>query len=506
MKQSRETVLHLMDYVNCKFENLDVATRRELVNAVKYFKPEARFSPQYKLGRWDGTISFASISGQSYINLLPKLIPIVEKNGYDIVDLIDDRITKEFEFEEIDKFFLSDTFWPTGHPLAGEPIILSDEQVYAVNNYLHNQQSIQSLPTGLGKTIITAVLSKIVEAYGRSIVIVPSKSLVTQTEKDYKMLGLDVGVFYGERKEIDHKHVITTWQSLSSVMRSKEKEIETEFLIEDIVYGVVAVITDEAHSSKATELQKILSGPCKQIQLRWGMTGTIPKEEYNKLYLTTVIGEVVGEIKAKVLQDKGSLAKCHINILQIADEVIYKTYPEERNHLMTEENRLNWIARYAEHVAKETGNVLLLIDTIETGKYLQKLIPGSVFVYGNTKTEDRSEAYADINKGDNKVLIASYGVAAVGININRLFNVFLVEPGKSFVRVIQSIGRGVRIAADKDYVDIWDVTSTAKFSSKHLTKRKEFYRDVEYPYSVCKIDVFKDHDYNRVFQTFKKTK
>lgn len=502
----KQTVLHIMDYVNCKFENLDVVCRRDLVAAVKFFKPEARYSPQYKLGRWDGTISFASISGQTYINLLPKLIPVVEKHGYEIVELVDDRKHTEFEFEEIDKFFLSDTYWPEGHPLAGEPIILSDEQVYAVNNYLRNQQSIQSLPTGLGKTIITAVLSKLVEKYGRTIVIVPSKSLVIQTEKDYKMLGLDVGVFYGERKEINHLHIITTWQSLSSVMRAKTKEIESDYVIEDVIHGAVAVITDEAHSSKASELQKILSGPCRHIQLRWGMTGTIPKEEYNKLFLTTVIGDIVGEIKASALQAKGSLAKCHINILQIMDDISYKSYPEEKSHLMTDENRLVWIARYAETIAKQTGNVLLLIDTIETGKYLKKLISDSVFVYGTTKTDDRTEAYSDINNGDNKVLIASYGVAAVGININRLFNVILVEPGKSFVRVIQSIGRGVRIAADKDYVDIWDITSTAKFSSKHLTKRKEFYRDVEYPYTAIKIDVFKDNDYNKVFNNFKLSK
>jgi superfamily II DNA or RNA helicase len=499
----KSTVLHIMDYVNCKFDNLDIACRREIVNSVKYFKPEARYSPQYKLGRWDGTISFASISGQTYLSLLPSIIPIVEKHGYEIVDLIDKRISTEFSFELIDKYFLSDIFWPTGHPLADEPIILSDEQVYAVNNYLHNYQSIQSLPTGLGKTIITAVLSKIVEPYGKSIVIVPSKSLVTQTEKDYKMIGLDVGVFYGDRKEINHQHIITTWQSLSSIMRAKTKEIETEYTIEDVIQGTIAVITDEAHSSKAAELQKILSGPCKHIQLRWGMTGTIPKEIYNKLYLTTVIGEVVGEIKTSVLQEKGSLAKCHINILQIADSIDFKTYPEERSHLMKDEDRLHWIANFANYVASQTGNVLLLVDTIETGKYINKLIKDSVFVYGHTKVDDRSEAYSDINKGNNMVLIASYGVAAVGININRLFNVFIVEAGKSFVRVIQSIGRGVRIAADKDFVDIWDVTSNARFSAKHLKKRKEFYNDVEYPYTTRKIDVIKDNDYANVFNHFK---
>jgi superfamily II DNA or RNA helicase len=83
--------------------------------------------------------------------------------------------------------------------------------------------------------------------------------------------------------------------------------------------------------------------------------------------------------------------------------------------------------------------------------------------------------------------VATYGVAAVGINIPRIFNLVLVEPGKSFVRVIQSIGRGIRKAEDKDFVQIWDLTSSCKFAKRHLTKRKEFYKDAEYPFSVEKL-------------------
>ena len=78
--------------------------------------------------------------------------------------------------------------------------------------------------------------------------------------------------------------------------------------------------------------------------------------------------------------------------------------------------------------------------------------------------------------------------AAVGINIPRIFNLVLVEPGKSFVRVIQSIGRGIRKAEDKDHVQIWDITSTCKFAKRHLTKRKAFYKEANYPFSVEKVD------------------
>jgi superfamily II DNA or RNA helicase len=102
--------------------------------------------------------------------------------------------------------------------------------------------------------------------------------------------------------------------------------------------------------------------------------------------------------------------------------------------------------------------------------------------------DERKEQYDEVATSTNKIIIATYGIAAVGINIPRIFNLVLIEPGKSFVRVIQSIGRGIRKAEDKDHVEIWDVTSSAKFAKRHLAKRKEFYREANYPFSIEKIE------------------
>ena len=131
---------------------------------------------------------------------------------------------------------------------------------------------------------------------------------------------------------------------------------------------------------------------------------------------------------------------------------------------------------------------MILVDRIAAGNLLNKKIANSTFISGGTKNNDRKENYDNINDGDKLVLIATYGVASVGINIPRIFNLILIEPGKSFVRVIQSIGRGIRKAQDKDFVQIWDITSTCKFAKRHLTKRKAFYREANYPFSVEKTE------------------
>ena len=140
------------------------------------------------------------------------------------------------------------------------------------------------------------------------------------------------------------------------------------------------------------------------------------------------------------------------------------------------------------------GNTLVLIDRIKTGEILTEMNSDWVFVSGGMKVKDRQKEYEEISDMNNKVIIATYGVAAVGINIPRIFNLVMIEPGKSFVRVIQSIGRGIRKAEDKDYVNVVDITSDLKYSKRHLTKRKAFYREQNFRHTVTKVNYKKKFD------------
>ena len=180
----KKTVLEIVDEVNCRFHNLDITTRRKLVDEVSFFLPYAFHTPAYKLGRWDGKVRFCDVGARTYINLLDRLLPIVQNAGYD-VELVDNREDHVFEFEKVDANTFAHKTWPEGHICAGEPVILRDYQVEIINEFLANPQGIQEISTGAGKTLVTAALSNLIEPYGRSIVIVPSRQLVEQTEADY---------------------------------------------------------------------------------------------------------------------------------------------------------------------------------------------------------------------------------------------------------------------------------------------------------------------------------
>jgi superfamily II DNA or RNA helicase len=471
-------------------------------------------------------------------------------------------------------------------------------------------------------TLTSAVLAHKCEPFGRTIIIVPSKDLVVQTETDYNNLGLDVGVLYGDRKEYNRTHEICTWQSLNAMLkRTKNGEAEVEFsefvkdvfcvmvdeclapgtLIEgpngikkieeihsgDLVYSfdeqlndfvvdevvklhtnltisiqheMFKVVTDyceisitgnhkvlttsgwktieqveigdfikfytnhecyvkvnekyiipksnvtynlhiktnhnyvanglvvaNCHGLKADALLTMMTTVLSHIPIRWGFTGTIPKEIFQKRALQISLGEVVGKITAAELQDKGVLSKCHINVKQLVDYVSHATYQDELKYLLNTKERLHVIANLIMDIAK-TGNTLVLIGRIEPGKYLVECMPGSVFLDGSSKSTDRRTRYAEIEQSVNSITVASTGIAAVGINLINVYNLVLIEPGKSFIQVIQSIGRGLRKGSEKEFVNVYDITSSCKFSKRHLTKRKEYYKEAGYPFSVEKID------------------
>lgn len=483
----KECTIQIVDEVNAKIINLDPDIRRKLAAKFSYEVPGAKFTPAVRLGRWNGKESFFSISGLTYINLLPDIIPIIDQAGYDFV--LDDRrdYKRTFNFDLLSETSFDHRRWPEGHAMAGEPIILRDYQVEAVNKFLANPQCLQELATGFGKTVTVAAMSATVEKYGRSIVVVPNKSLVTQTEADYIAMGLDVSVYFGDRKEAGRTHTICTWQSLNNLYK-KTKESEADIPIGEFIEDVVCLIIDEAHMIKGSALKSLLTGPLSQIPIRWGLTGTIPKEEYAFKSLQVSIGEVIGKLTASELQDMGHLANCHVNIVQLIDHKEFPDYQKELKYLVDTDGRLASIATVIQRI-KQDGNTLVLVDRVSTGKKLIELLgDDAVFVSGQTKAKNRKAEYDEVASSESKIIVATYGVAAVGINIPRLFNIVLVEPGKSFVRVIQSIGRGLRKAHDKDNVEIYDITSTCKFSKRHLSKRIEYYKAAGYPYSKEKVD------------------
>lgn len=255
-------------------------------------------------------------------------------------------------------------------------------------------------------------------------------------------------------------------------------------------YVANGVVASNCHNSKAQVLRKLLTTSLAHIPIRWGITGTIPKEEHHKQSLISGIGEILEDqtVKSSDLQDKGILADLHIDVWQTDDTSMprYSSYSDEHNWLCTNKDRLSYLGQKINQIGK-TGNTLVLVDRIATGKKLLEEVPNGYFISGSMPVKKREEILDKMNTEDDVVVVATYGTSSTGINVPRIFNLVLFEAGKSFVRVIQTIGRGIRKAKDKDFVQIYDICSNGKYSSKHLSERKSYYRENKFEFTMEKI-------------------
>ena len=459
--------LVIKDEVNVRFKAVDPETIAVMQERLTYHVPGFIHMPAYKLGRWDGKIRLFQKTGFTYLNLVEVVAPILENEGYD-VHIEDERnwvddISPQLSY--IDENFLADA----GIEKDGKPLVLWDHQVAAVNAGIENGQGILELATGSGKTLICGVMSKLWQPHGRVVVIVPNIDLVVQTQHWFKQIGVESGIWYGEIKE-RQQTTVATWQSLDH--------------FPELFNEVKCVIVDEVHQAKAKVLSEMLAGPAAQVPFRFGCTGTLPKEDLFRMQIKGTIGDPIFVLRSYELQEKGILADANIYQMVLNDSdnpawqrasAQHEDWRDELNWMFADQQRLAYMATTIEMVAEEQGNTLVLVQYRKHGKALAELLPNAVSLDGRDK--GRMEHYKRFNDTNNNIMICTYGIASTGIDIPRIFNLVIIEPGKKFEKVMQTLGRGLRTAEDKRHLNVYDICGDDGLSKKHSATRRTLYRE-----------------------------
>lgn len=499
--EKKTVKVRILDEVSVFIAGLDTEHHEYFYEKYSVFAPNYFFNPKYKLGQWDGKIRYFQKTGRTYLYLMDDLLPRIFKLGYKIA-LEDLRKARAFTPDPI----TNQIFAHINHIDTGEPIILRDDQVDAVNSLICDGNGLCIASTGAGKTFVTAAITHTYGEHGmRVLTIVPDGGLIRQTKADYVNFGLDTGEYSGKVKTLDHQHVVSTWQSL----KNNPKVVE--------LFNVV--IVDECHGLKGPVLNKILVDHCANVPYRYGVTGTLPKDPSDQMAVKVACGAVKYTIGAKALMDEGVLAQLHIDVIQLEEDLMseyeefcrevnfgkpptytqfkdgyFPDFTAEKSYLERHTYRIEWIAALIEAKRnQEKGNVLCLVSNIAFGRKLAALIPNAIFVNGQDvkKVEDRQAVYDMFKDQDHLVVIATVHIAGTGLSIRRIFNLVTVDIGKSFIRVIQAIGRGLRISGDKTSVTMADICSDLKYSKKHLKNRIDYYNEAQYVFKKHKVDYTK---------------
>lgn len=488
----------ILDEVNIRIQGISEHLHNRLLNEFSAHPEGYSFSPKYKLGIWDGKIYFYNNRGESYLYFLDDIVRIINKAGY------------SFKFEDRRPEFHApsqitvDSLQHIKHLDTGNPIKLYDYQASSVNTLIEHGSGIINAATGAGKTLLTAALvNTYVEAGHRCLIVVPTQDLIVNTKRELVNCGIDTGEYSGKRKDITNKCIVSTWQALQH-----NASYITAFRV---------LLVDEVHLAKGAVLQKLIKEAGSNIPFRFGLTGTIPKNKSDQLSILSALGPVRATIAAKELIDRGILSAPTIYMtvlkedltrqyedykkrLTVAKPISYEhfkrqyfpDYKSEKGYLSSKADRLRYVADMLIDARDAKGNVLCLVDNIAMGRELAKLIPNSVFVNGSDvkSSTKRLAIYDRFKDEDDLIVLATVHIVGTGLSIRRIFTLALLDIGRSFTRVIQGIGRGLRTAQDKKVVDILDIGSDLTHSKKHLQERIKYYEEAEYPYTakVVKYD------------------
>ena len=483
--------IRIVDEVNIIIQGLTATEYNELSDMFAVYTKGYMHQAKFKLGQWDGKIRFFKKNGESYLKLLPEILDYL-KLSYktEQIKLIDNRKYYDLSIPPIDDLYLK---------RKGFDIVLGEHQVRGVNALLAEGGGIFEGGTGAGKTLMTAILCHLYEEHlgYKCIIIVPTSDLIDQTRAELDLYGVDIGVYGGASKDINHAHLVSTWQSLQN-----NKGLIGQYHV---------TIVDECHGVSGSVLREILNTHGANCRVRMGLTGTLPEEPIDQMAVRITMGHVVECVEASELIASGWLAELKLYCYELTEDVkeqyetfcreepdkavgltykkfktnFFKDYVAEKKFIQRRPERLDFLAKL---IFKPVKNTLVLVPNIAFGRALAKLIPGAVFFYGKDSTAVRKELYKSFDDNDDITAITTYSLGSTGLNIKRIFYLFLIDAGKSYIQIIQSIGRGLRKAIDKDKVSVYDVHSDFKFSKRHASRRKKHYDKKNYPYKPSSVD------------------
>lgn len=429
-----------------------------------FMVPGAQFSRAFKEKRWNGKCCYLDFRTMCFPRGLYKIAYDCCRNwGFPLS--VDEGVQEDLKPTPVAN-------WAQFEASLNLPFPPRDYQTAQATTALAARKGIIVSPTGSGKsmTIYLIVRWLLENTKGAILIVVPSKTLVSQMYEDFKSYGMSLidayaeKLYQGQEPTFRKRILITTYQSIMKREPEFFQRYET-------------LINDEAHSVKSAMLMKIAKC-CSNARYRLGFTGTIPKEEVDKNNIFGVLGQQIYELKSKELMDEGVLSGIAIVNLFLRYSEVFRTkgsnrtYPEEVK-LVEEAEERNAAFDFILGKIPSGQNTLVLFGHIEhlerTEEYLRGKYPDKRIevIQGKTDVDERMDIKSAMEDEKDFVLLATYGTMSTGVNIKRIHNIVFAASSKSHIRVLQSIGRGLRLHESKARLVLWDMIDDLSYLARN---------------------------------------
>lgn len=499
----KENILYLFEK-DQNYIQLISTDRGLILSIADYFTFEvenAKWDKRYINKVWDGKIRLVDMRTQTiYRGLLKKIIKFCEDNNIDYI--IDNDLKKDLDLltseSEIEKYIQS-----IQDNLLYEPKFY---QLNAIKHILLNKRSTIISPTSSGKSFVMyLVIRYLIDngiITGQILVTVPTVDLVNQLSEEFDKYDQQYNInqhlhkiYSGKEKVSNKKILVSTWQSLYSMSRDYFESIET-------------IISDECHLCKAKSLKYIFES-CKNAWIRTGVTGTLNGINYDELIIEGLAGLKHSVITTAELMKLGDVSQLNIQglILDYSPEEKkliaqqHSKYQDELSYIKEHRKRTRFIALVCSKIIPKNENTLILTTYVDHAKELynelKSLSMNVSIVTGEVKTEERTKTRQETEHREGVIIIATYGVYSTGISIKNLQNMIFATGSKSIIRVLQSIGRGLRLDGKKNKVTVFDIVDDFSFNSrqnyllKHFIERLKIYKKSGFNVKTKRLNISK---------------
>jgi len=488
-----DITLKLKDYSMLTID-CDLGIAQELSDYFSFFVPGYRFMPAFKSKVWDGKIRlYNSMNGELSAGLYVYVVKFCAERKYSM-DTIETAYGLPAVLDKVNEDHLLEFY-----NLLNMPYTPREYQHDAVLVALRRKNAILLSPTGSGKSLIMYILMRYILATCKNkiLIIVPTTSLVEQLYKDISDYGYDADakvhrIYSGKDKDTNKRVIISTWQSIYKMPRKWFHQF-------DAIFG------DECHGFKSKSLSSIMN-KAVEAKYRFGLTGTLDGTQTHKLVLEGLFGPVYQVTKTKILQDAGDLAQLKITMLMLkyADETRFDNtnndYQKEIEFIIKHEGRNKFIRNLA---LNQKGNTLVLYLRVEGhGKPLFDMIRSKAsegrkvfFVSGDVDAKVRETIRGIVETQSDAIIVASLGTFSTGINIRNLHNIVFASPSKSQIKVLQSIGRGLRKSDNDTATQLFDIADDLHWKAKknftllHSAERVKIYNKEQFDYKIVQVNI-----------------